>query len=101
MRLMDQGVGAFGVVVGSLLLGASAGEVELPAEAVGPLPGVGLAGDVECHQLEQLREPVAVRQASNAVAIRRSISFRTCSTGLVEFRPLGFRVVTWARAIWR
>ncbi len=59
---------ALRIVVGSLVLGASAAAVEAFAEAVGPLAAVGFAEQVERHQVEQLGVARAVGERPDAVA---------------------------------
>jgi hypothetical protein len=68
LRSEKQRGDAFGVIVGSLVFGASAGEVELFSEAVGPLAAVGFAEQVKRHEVEQLGEPGAVGERADAVA---------------------------------
>ena len=68
LRLEEQRVDALGVVVGSLVLGASAGDVDPFSEAVGPLAPVGFAEQIEGHQVEQLGEPGAVGEGADPVA---------------------------------
>src|SRR5436305_15291890 len=62
-----QRMGAFAVVVGSLVSGSPADEVEALAEAVGPLSCVGFAEQVERHEVEQLGEPVEIGEGPHSV----------------------------------
>jgi hypothetical protein len=54
LRSGEQRVDASGIVVGSLVLWASAGEVEAFSEAIRPVAAVGLAAEVDGHQIEEL-----------------------------------------------
>ena len=67
VRSEEQRVDAPGVVVGSLVDGAPAGEVESLAQAVGPVAPVGFAEQIEGHQVKQLAQPGAVGERSDAV----------------------------------
>jgi hypothetical protein len=65
--LGDQGVDVFGIVVWSLVFGAAAGEVEAFAQAGGRLASVGLAGDVERHQIQELGQAGTVGEGADSV----------------------------------
>ena len=68
LRSEEQGVDAFGVVVGSLVGGAAAGEVETFSEVVGPVAAVGFAEQIEGHQVEQFGEAWTVGERTDAIA---------------------------------
>lgn len=63
----DQRVGVLGVVVGALVVGASAGEVEALTEAVGQLAAVGVVVEVVCHERERLGHSGAVGERADPV----------------------------------
>jgi hypothetical protein len=68
LRLEEQRVDAFVVVVGWLVLGVAAGLVDLLLEAVCPVAAVGFAEQVERCQVERLGQPGAVGEGADSVA---------------------------------
>jgi hypothetical protein len=67
LRSEEQREDALGVVVGALVGGAAAGEVDAFAQAVRPVAAVGFAEHVERHQVEELRQACAVGERPDPV----------------------------------